>query len=79
MGIDNLWNIGNRLPQFRTLCLLEADLSILQSSLKLKEGPKEKYYEVNYSIAIRFGGTQLQARLQWNEGVRMTTTTYPTY
>jgi len=34
-----------------------------------KWGPNGYYYEEDMDIAVRFGGTQLQARVQWKEGV----------
>ncbi|KIM25133.1 hypothetical protein M408DRAFT_331419 [Serendipita vermifera MAFF 305830] len=58
---------GEELPQLRRLCILKADLSGLKNSLKFEIGPKGEYYRVNFRVAIRFGGTQLQARLQWDE------------
>lgn len=60
---------GKYLPQVRTLCTLKADISSLRKSLKSDIGPKGEYYKVKFAIAVRFGGTQLQAMLQWNEGV----------
>jgi len=55
----------------RTLCTLRADLSALRGSLKPKRGPHGKYYDAEIRIAIKFGGTQLQARFQWEEDVRI--------
>ncbi|KIM25135.1 hypothetical protein M408DRAFT_26535 [Serendipita vermifera MAFF 305830] len=56
------------LPQLRSLCTLKADLSGLKGSFKRKVGPGGEYYRVDFRVAVRFGGTQLQARLQWDEG-----------
>jgi hypothetical protein len=62
---------GRLLPQIQTLCTLKADLSGLRGSLKQLEGPAGTYYKVSVEVVIKFGGTQLQATMQWKEGVRM--------
>jgi hypothetical protein len=62
---------GRRLPQVRTLCTLRADLSGLRGSLKRLMGPDAPYYRVDHEVVVRFGGTQLQATIQWKEGVRI--------
>jgi hypothetical protein len=61
--------LGEPLPQIRTLCTLTADFSGLRPSLRPLDGPRSKYYQFDFKIAIRFGGTQLQARIQWEEDV----------
>ncbi|KIM20881.1 hypothetical protein M408DRAFT_118947 [Serendipita vermifera MAFF 305830] len=58
---------GERLPQMRRLCRLKADMSSLRGSLQPCCGLLGPYYEVHYTKSIRFGGTKLQARLQWEE------------
>ncbi|KIM25119.1 hypothetical protein M408DRAFT_223687 [Serendipita vermifera MAFF 305830] len=58
---------GCRLPQIRTLCSLKADLTALRYSLKEKGPAYKRYCEVCFSVVVRFGGTQLQARMQWEE------------
>jgi hypothetical protein len=36
----------------------------------MKTGPRGKrFYRVDYDVCIYFGGTQLQAKLQWKESV----------
>jgi hypothetical protein len=62
---------GGRLPQLRRLCALKADLSGLEGSLKRLDGPAGTYYRVDFKVVVKFGGTQLQATIQWEEGVRM--------
>ena len=57
------------MPGIRPLCTLHADLSMLQKSLKEKGTFHKRYCEVEYEVAVRFGGTQLQARLEWEEKV----------
>jgi hypothetical protein len=74
----NVWHVdmkpcstGSRLEQMRTLCTLNADLSGLRGSLKRLMGSEGPYYRVDYEVVVRFGGTQLQATIQWKEGVRI--------
>ncbi|KAG8754227.1 hypothetical protein FRC14_005282 [Serendipita sp. 396] len=60
----------NPMPGIRQLCTVTADLSGLYSSLTLRNGPSGQYYQVDYSVLISLGGTQLSARVQWDdEGV----------
>jgi len=61
---------GSPLEPMRTLCTLKADLSGLRGSLNRLMGPKGPYYQIVYEVVVRFGGTQLQATIQWKEGVR---------
>lgn len=57
-------------PKMRHVCDLRADLSQLKDSLVKHTGPDGvEYWKVEYSVLIMFGGTQLQARLQWEDGV----------
>ncbi|KIM25124.1 hypothetical protein M408DRAFT_26524 [Serendipita vermifera MAFF 305830] len=58
---------GKLLPQMRHLCDLKADMSGLQGSLQPLHGSLGPYYKVAITVAIRLGGTKLQARLQWEE------------
>jgi len=60
---------GKPLPQVRKLCTLRADLSGLRSLERLS-GSKGEYFALKCSGVLRFGGTQLQAVIQWKEGVR---------
>ncbi|KAG9048625.1 hypothetical protein FS842_000354 [Serendipita sp. 407] len=63
---------GNLMPGMRHLCTIYADLSRLSSSLRIIKGEnKKKYYKISFSVAIRLGGTQLEARLQWHEGKKL--------
>lgn len=65
----NVTYVGNKLPSLHSLCTIKGDLSNLRNSLVRRTGSKGWYYQVDYDIAIRFGGTQLQATVQWKEGV----------
>lgn len=61
---------GHRLPQMRILCTLIADLSNARSALTRKTGIHGlKYWDLPFSVVVELGRTQLQARLQWKEGV----------
>lgn len=51
----------------RKLCTLCANLSGLKNSLQPYNDAKGKYYHVDLDAVIRFGGTQLQAKIQWKE------------
>lgn len=60
---------GVRYPQIRELCTLRADLSGLENSLQPQFNSQGTYYSINFKVSVRLGGTQLLARLQWEEGV----------
>lgn len=64
--------LGNPLDGMTTLCTIHADLSGLYPFLQRRPGKHGVvYWRVEYDILIEFGGTQLKARLQWKEGVRI--------
>ena len=57
-------------PNVRRVCTLAADFSGLQGFLKVQKGSKgQKFWKINYSVNVRFGGTAIKARLTWYEGV----------
>ncbi|KAG8822058.1 hypothetical protein FRC19_006794 [Serendipita sp. 401] len=58
---------GGPMPGIRHLCTITADLSGLSSSLVPQNGPSGRYYRVDFSVLISLGGTQLSARVQWND------------
>lgn len=58
-------------PGFRHICHVEADLSGLSGALVRLHGPNGEYWSMNYSIALKFGGTELRASLVWEEGVSL--------
>ncbi|KAG8774855.1 hypothetical protein FRC15_000945 [Serendipita sp. 397] len=62
---------GNPMPGIRHLCTITADLSGLYSSLTLCNGPSGQYYQVHFSVLISLGGTQLSARVQWDDKARL--------
>jgi hypothetical protein len=54
----------------RLICTLNADLSSLAGALQAQTGKKGKrFYRVDYTVCVYFGGTQLRANLQWKEKV----------
>ncbi|KDQ12450.1 hypothetical protein BOTBODRAFT_34427 [Botryobasidium botryosum FD-172 SS1] len=57
----------NIVPGFRLICEIEADLSGLSGTLARNHGPKGAYWTIEYSIALKFGGTELRASLVWIE------------
>ena len=70
---DTYWALdplGDLSPGVRRVCTLAADLSGLQRFLKVQKGSKgQKFWKINYSVNVRFGGTAIKARLTWYEGV----------
>ncbi|KAF8337473.1 uncharacterized protein EI90DRAFT_2968350 [Cantharellus anzutake] len=58
----------NPAPGFEAVCNVSVDLSRLAGLLEKRQGPKGTYWLLNYKIGIQFGGTELQAYLEWNEG-----------
>ncbi|KAF8328516.1 uncharacterized protein EI90DRAFT_2974277 [Cantharellus anzutake] len=59
---------GNLVPGFEAVCNISVDLSRLSGLLKKCQGPKGTYWQLTYGIGIEFGGTELQAYLEWTEG-----------
>jgi hypothetical protein len=54
----------------RILCYFKADLSSLLPLLKAYTGRDgRQYWAIYYEVVVEIGKTQLQARLQWKEGV----------
>lgn len=62
--------LGNRLPQMRLICVINANLSGLRDSTKVyRDDQGEQYWKIRFKVAVMFGGTQLRARLIWKENV----------
>ena len=51
------------------ICTISADLSRLSGALEQRSGADGIYWMLRFKVGIRFGGTELQAYLEWNEGV----------
>lgn len=57
-------------PSFRTVCTLSADLRGLEGALEKKIGDQgSAYWSLKCDVCIRFGGTELEAYLEWKENV----------
>ncbi|PVF93802.1 hypothetical protein CPB86DRAFT_741905 [Serendipita vermifera] len=55
------------LPGMRRLCRISADLRDLVGSLKTKEGPEGRYWQLDFDVVLKFGGTQFRANLRWTD------------
>lgn len=52
------------------MCTISADLSNLRGALERKIGAHGSvYWSLNCDVCIRFGGTELEAYLEWKERV----------
>ncbi|KAF8755231.1 ATP binding [Rhizoctonia solani] len=58
----------NLLPIFRKVCTISADLRVLEGALERKVGLRgADYWELEISVCMRFGGTELEAFLEWKD------------
>ncbi|QRW20327.1 heat shock protein 70 kDa 12A [Rhizoctonia solani] len=58
----------NLLPTFRKVCTISADLRGLEGALERKAGLRgADYWELEVSVCMRFGGTELEAFLEWKD------------
>ncbi|KAF8972184.1 hypothetical protein BDZ97DRAFT_1650258 [Flammula alnicola] len=56
---------------FSTLCVVQADLSLLNGSAEPKAGKNgKKYWTIVFSVEIHFGLTEFKARIKWMDNVR---------
>ena len=61
---------GLLLPGFRNVCRISADLNKLSGALERRTGNAGKvYWYLEFETCIRFGGTELEAYLEWKEHV----------
>lgn len=59
---------GRTHSKFRTVCTLSADLRGLEGALERKTGEEgSAYWSLKCDVCIRFGGTELEAYLEWKE------------
>ncbi|KAG9054867.1 hypothetical protein FS842_003931 [Serendipita sp. 407] len=57
---------GKRLPKIRSLCTIEADLTPALAGLKRATSQHGvEYWEGQWNIRCIYGGTKMQARLEW--------------
>ncbi|KAG9054865.1 hypothetical protein FS842_003929 [Serendipita sp. 407] len=62
---------GKRLPQIRSICTIEADLTPALAGLKeVKSEHGVAYWLGEWNVRCIYGGTKLQARLEWEVQVR---------
>ena len=60
---------GNLAYGIENVCTISADLSGLSGALKQRRGSDGTYWTLTYKVGIQFGGTELQAYLEWREDV----------
>ncbi|KAG8699049.1 hypothetical protein FRC11_013985, partial [Ceratobasidium sp. 423] len=59
---------GLLLPGFRNVCRISADLNNLSGALERRTGNGGRvYWYLAFEVCIRFGGTELEAYLEWKE------------
>ncbi|KAH7336830.1 hypothetical protein B0J17DRAFT_599649 [Rhizoctonia solani] len=69
-GAPNPWlrdSQGNMNRGFEQICEVEADLSGMRQALKRKTGRDGDYYYLDFTMALQFGGTELQAFVEWEQ------------
>jgi hypothetical protein len=54
---------------YEEICQVEADLSGMRQALKKKMGRDGDYYYLDFTMALQFGGTELQAFVEWEQDV----------
>lgn len=58
----------NLMPIFRKVCTISADLRGLEGALERKIGLRgSEYWELEVAVCMRFGGTELEAFLEWTD------------
>ena len=58
------------IDNFSTLCVVQADLSLLSGSAEPKQGKNgKKYWTIVFSVEIHFGLTEFKARMKWKDKV----------
>jgi hypothetical protein len=62
----NAYETLNFSDKFSTLCVVQADLSLLNGSAEPKAGKNgKKYWTIVFSVEIHFGLTEFKARIKW--------------
>jgi hypothetical protein len=61
--------LGRLNEGFEEICQVQADLSGMHAALVKSTGPDGDYYDLSYSVALRFGGTELLAFVEWEQNV----------
>ncbi len=60
---------GNLAHGIEEICTISTDMSGISDVLKEWRGSDGKYWTVDFNIGIQFGGTELQAYLEWTKYV----------
>ena len=60
---------GNLAHGIEKVCTISVDLRGLSGALERLRGSDGPYWILQYKIGIQFGRTELQAYLEWTEGV----------
>ncbi|KAH7336860.1 hypothetical protein B0J17DRAFT_718775 [Rhizoctonia solani] len=65
---------GKTLDKFRNVCTISANMNSARGAVKAKTSSSgSKYWRLNFSVCIRFGGTELESYLEWMEnGIKRT-------
>ncbi|CAE6410887.1 unnamed protein product [Rhizoctonia solani] len=59
---------GTLMPGFQLACSVNADLNHLRGALRAQTSPKGvRYWSLSFNVCIRFGRTEHQAFLEWEE------------
>jgi hypothetical protein len=62
---------------FQKSCTIAADLKNLSGALEPRIGAHgSMYWRLYFDVCIRFGGTELEAYLEWEENVSLLGATY---
>lgn len=62
--------LGNLAAGFQKICVVSANLDNLRSALARNVAPNGlAYWSLSFNVCIRFGRTELEAFLEWTEGV----------
>jgi hypothetical protein len=69
MDLLNFRFIGDLNPGFKEICRVRADLNGLRGLLVKRMGVQKYYWTLNYKVGIRFGGTELEAFIEWEKKV----------
>ena len=56
--------------QYKTLCTIDADTSVLNRTLKRTTGAVP-HFRIDYDVVISFGLTELRAEICWMENVSL--------
>ncbi|ELU36997.1 hypothetical protein AG1IA_08970 [Rhizoctonia solani AG-1 IA] len=57
------------LPDFRKSCTISADLRGLEGALERRRGRRGNFWSLKIDVCMRFGGTELEAYIEWKDKV----------